>query len=98
GSGCCTVNIPAYSYYSGFSTSYSGSQHWGDLVGGSTSAPTTVGYEGNIENSIYGPGINISKSGYDNYWYCAQCGGTVKVQPTNPGSGYVFAAGYSRLW
>jgi len=99
GSGCCTVNIPAYSYYSNYAQAATG-LHLGDLVGGSLVAPTSVGFEGHNENSVYGPGINISKSGYDNYWICpVSCGSPppIKVQVTSPGSGYGPYAGYD-LW
>lgn len=99
GSGCCTVNIPAYSYYSNYALAAS-SLHLVDQVGGTLTAPTTVGYEGHTENGVYGPGINISKSGYDNYWVCPiSCGSPppIKVQTTSPGAGYGPYAGYS-LW
>lgn len=104
GSGCCTVNIPAYSYY-GNAAIYASYLNIVGYVGGNLVAPTTVGYAGHTEYVQgyiplnLGPGISFSKSGYPNYWICPLCGNPPpqKVQATSPGSGWGPYAGYS-LW
>ncbi len=105
GSGCCTVNIPAYSYYSNAAI-YASNLNIVGYVGGSLVAPTTVGYGGHTEYVQgyiplnIGPGISFSKSGYPNYWVCPiACGSPPpqRVQVISPGAGWGPYAGYS-LW